>query len=55
MSIMKRLLEEYCEVIHPDDTEAQDDLMRRIVSGQTEVSLEEMESKVETARSRCDE
>ena len=42
MGAVKHLLMQYCEIIHPDDYDAQDRLFDDIVSGNIQVSLEEM-------------
>ncbi len=42
MSLTKRLLEEYCAAIHPDDDDAQYALFDEICAGEVVVSMEEM-------------
>ena len=46
MGMVKRLLEEYVEVVHPEDYEAQDKLMLDICEGRVEISLETMSRTV---------
>jgi hypothetical protein len=43
--MMKRMLEDYVEAVHPDDYDAQDKLFENICSGSVEVpSLKEMQA-----------
>jgi hypothetical protein len=42
MGLVKQMLEDYCIAIHPDDMDAQDELMRRVMSGEHQISMENM-------------
>jgi len=46
MAMVKRLLEDYCEAMHPDDFDAQDQLFEAICDGTVQPSLEEMQAVI---------
>lgn len=51
MGLVKQMLEDYAIAIHPDDMDAQDELMLRIVNGEHTVSMEDMARTVELYKS----
>src|SRR5579872_1379135 len=46
MAMIKRLYEEYCECVHPDDEDAQMALFEQLCNGTVVVSVEEAERKI---------
>lgn len=46
MGMVKQFLMDYCEAIHPDDVEAQDKLFESICSGETVVSMDQMQAAI---------
>lgn len=42
MGMWKRLLEEYCEAMHPGDYDAQDQLFEKVMFGEVSPAYEEM-------------
>lgn len=54
MAMVKRLLEEYCEAMHPDDYDAQDELFEAICDGNVQPSLEEMQAVIATHKAKGD-
>ena len=51
--MIKQFLMDYCEAIHPDNTEAQDDLFRKIVGGEVNTPpVAEMSRIVDSFRMR---
>ncbi len=52
MGMVKALLQDYCEAMHPCDYDAQDELFSDIVEGRVEVELGEMQRVVNEYRDR---
>jgi len=48
--MIKQFVMEYCEALHPDDVDAQDELFRKVVNNEVEVSMEEMSRVVDDFR-----
>jgi hypothetical protein len=52
MAAVKALYMDYCEAVHPDDEDAQDELFEAICEGTVEVRVEEMQSVIAAYQER---
>lgn len=52
MGMVKRLYEDYCEAVHPDDADAQDKLFEQLCSGSVQVSEGAVRAKIKEYRGK---